>query len=662
MYSRFFHNQSRQYIYKKERETMQKKLSKDAYGGVHGKDYVPYVSSGTKSGGSFAILVIGIILAILFAASTAYSGMKSGLTVAAGIPGSIIGSAFIAMFAKQKGILGKNIVQGMSSGGESVASGIIYLLPAILLIGANVTFLEGFVVSIGGVLFGMGAASLVYKNLIVEEHGNLVFPESMAISETLVASEGAGESMKYMGIGFVVSGIITVLTGSFFNVANNVVSYVNEKFYKWKFELEVNPLLLGIGFIVGMDVSLTMFAGSILANFAVLPLISYFADFAGTGEFIWNTPDVAIRGMQVNHIAGSYVKYIGAGMMLSGGLIGAIRLIPTIVVSIKETMSAKREKGSGNSSLSNLILFGGIAIGFVAGFLVSEGNMVMAMIGAILSLFLSLLFVIVSGRLTGTIGTSNLPVSGMTIASLVIVTLLFVVMGWVSPANNKSLLLFGTFIVTAISIAGGYSQSQKVAFIIGGDKKEMDKYYLIASTVGVIVVVGVILLLADQLTMTGDNPPFALPQANLISTLTAGIMSGELPWHMIIVGVIIGIVLFLLKLPIMTVAIGFYLPIATTAIILVGAIIRMIVENTAKSEEEKEEKVSNGISLSSGYVAGGSIIGLVGIIFQVLGIIKGTGPKGFAASNWMAYVLLIVLIVCTIVPLLMSKGKEPKES
>ena len=640
---------------------MHKKLSKEAYGGVHGKNYVPYVSGESKSGGGIAILLIGILLAALFAASTAYSGMKSGLTVAAGIPGSIIGSGLIAVFAKKKGILGKNIIQGMSSGGESVASGIIFLLPAILLIGLNISFIEGLIVGVGGVLFGIGISSLVYKDLIIEEHGKLMYPESMAISETIVASEGAGDSMKYMGVGFGVSGVITMVAGSFFNWANNVISYVNEKFYKWKFEIEVNPLLLGIGFIVGIEVSLTMFAGSILANFAIMPLISYFANFAAAGERIWNDPAAALNGMQVNQIAGSYVKYIGAGMMLSGGLIGAIKLIPTIVVSIKETISAKTEKGEKDSFLATFILIGGIVLGFVSGFFVSGGNLLMAIVGAMISLILSLLFVIVSGRLTGTIGTSNLPVSGMTIASLVIVTLIFVLMGWKSTDDNKSLLLFGTFIVTAISIAGGYCQSQKVAFILGGKKSEMDKYFMIAGVVGVVIVVGVIKLLSNQLAMTGDNVPFALPQANLISTLTAGIMSGDLPWHMIIVGVVMGIVLYLLKLPIMTVAIGFYLPIATTSIILIGAIVRVIIEMSSKNEKEKEAKVSNGISLSSGLVAGGSIIGLVGIILQVLGVIKGTGPKGFFATNGMAYLLLAALVIFTILPLLKLKKTSTGE-
>lgn len=633
---------------------MNDKLAKEAYGGVSGREYIPYVSHGTKFGGNAMVLIIGIFLAALFAASTAYSGMKAGLTVAAGIPGSILGSVFIAFFAKQKGILGKNLTQGMSSGGESIASGMIFVLPAVLLIGSQVSFLEGLITGIGGALFGLGCASLVYNYLIVEEHGKLTFPESMAISETLVASEGAEDSIKYMGMGFVIGGLLTVVTSSFLNLANNVISYVNESFYKWRFQLEVNPLLLGIGFIVGLPVALTMFAGSILANFVVTPLIGYFAALSESSAPLWNNPNVTIGAMQVGDISGSYVKYIGAGIMLSGGLISAARLIPTVVSSIRETMSAKAT-GTSSGSLTTLILLGGVVAGFIGGFLISAGNILMALLATILSLILSLMFVIVSGRLTGTIGTSNLPVSGMTIASIVIVTLLFMALGWSSEGDNRALLLFGTFIVTAIATAGGYSQSQKVTFILGGEKSEMDKYYALASIVGVVIVTGVILLLADQLALTGDNVPFALPQANLIATLTSGIMSGQLPWVMIIAGVILGIVFFMLNLPVMTVAIGFYLPISTTSIILLGALVRMVVEKLSQSEEEKDSRVSNGVSLSSGLVAGGSIIGLIGIILQVTGVIGGTAPSGFAGSNGMAFLLLVVLIIATLSVLLRSQ-------
>ncbi|CEH33595.1 OPT family oligopeptide transporter [Romboutsia lituseburensis] len=633
-----------------------KKLPKGAYGGVSGKDYVPYITDKSKTGGNAAVLIIGLVLASVFAASTAYSGMKAGLTVAAGIPGAIIGSAFVAAFAKQKGILGKNLIQGMSSGGESVASGLIFVLPSVILIGSDFTFLEGLLVGVGGVLFGIGAASLVYNYLIVEEHGKLVYPESMAISETLVASDTGGDSIKYMGIGFGIGGIITVITSSFLNLTNNVMSFIGSKGYKWKFDMEVNPLLLGIGFIVGLEVALTMFAGSILSSFGIAPLIGYFTDMAKDGVMVWNNPSMQINEMTVQAISSSYVKYIGAGMMLFGGIIGAIKLIPTIIASVKETTKAKGTGGEG-SSMQMMILLGGAIIGFIAAFIIS-GNITMAIVGAVLSLLLSLLFVIVAGRLTGTIGTSNLPVSGMTIASLVIVTLVFVIMGWKDQAHNKSLLLFGSFIVVAIAIAGGYCQSQKVTYIIGGNKNEMQRYFTLASIVGVVVVVGTMLVLSEQLKITGDNPPFALPQANLMSTLTSGIMSGDLPWVMILVGIFMGLVLYFLNLPIMTVAIGFYLPIATTSIILVGALIRVLVERSAKSDKEKEVKVANGISLSSGLVAGGSILGLIGIICQVTGVVGGNTPSGFAAGNGMAVVLLVALVILTIIPIMNSKVKE----
>ncbi|WP_275373017.1 OPT family oligopeptide transporter [Clostridium tertium] len=635
---------------------MKKKLSKEAYGGVHGKDYVPYITDKSKRGTNLSVIIIGILLSAVFAASTAYSGMKSGLTVAAGIPGAIIGSMLIGAFARNKGILGKNITQGMASGGESVASGMIYVLPSIILIGSSITFLEGLIVGVGGVLFGMGCLSLVYKYLIVEEHGKLMYPESMAISETLIASEGDGDAIKFMGIGFVISGIINVLTGSFLNIINNSITYVGSKFYKWKFSTEVNPLLLGIGFIVGLEVSLTMFAGSILANFGVAPLIGYFTDMAANNMHSWNDASLLLNQMDVNAISGSYVKYIGAGMMLCGGLIGAIKLIPTIVVSIKETLKAKSSKDSNSESNSSeiIILLAGIVVAFIAGFMISQ-SIKMAIIAVIVSLLLSLLFVIVSGRLTGTIGTSNLPVSGMTIASLVILTLVFVIMGWSSQADNKSLLLFAAFMVVAISVAGGYSQSQKVSYIIGGSKKEMQNSFLISSIVGVVVVTGTIKILSEQLAVTGVDAQFALPQANLMATLTSGIMSGDLPWPMIIVGIVMALFLFLLNLPIMTIAIGFYLPISTTSIILVGALIRVFIEKMSKNEKEKETKVANGISLSSGLVAGGSIIGLVGIILQVTGLITPKTPVGFASGNMMAIILLVILVIATTVPIMLSK-------
>lgn len=639
-----------------------KKLPKNAYGGVAGKDYVPYINKKDNGGLNLAVLIIGIILAAVFAASTTYSGLKAGLTVAAGIPGSIIGGAAVAVFAKQKGILGTNLVQGMSSGGESIASGIIFVLPAILIIGGQVSFFEGLIVGIGGTLVGLGVSSLVYNYLMVQEHGELPYPEAMAISETMVASQAGGDSLKFMGIGFGLGGIITLLTGSVLGIVNNMISFQGDENYRWRFSLEVNPLLLGIGFIVGIDVALMMFSGSILANFAINPLIGYFSSMADSTAHVWNDASVAIKNMDAAVIADSYSKYIGAGMMLCGGIIGALKLIPNIITSVKEVLHAKSGEGE-NNSLQTIIFIAAIILAFAGGIFVSNGNVAMMIIGTIVSLLLMFLFVIVAGRLAGTIGTSNLPVSGMTIASLVILTLVFVIMGWKSNADNKALLLFGTMIVTAIAVAGGYNQSQKATFVIGGSKNDMQKSFLIASIVGVIVVVGTIMVLSGQLIpQKGVDPAFAMPQANLMATLTNGIMQGQLPWAMIACGVIMALVVNFLKLPIMTFAVGFYLPISTTSIILVGALIRLIVEKLVKNEEEKEARVSNGISLSSGLVAGGSIIGLIGIVLQVSGVIKLQEITGFAAGNEMALILLAILVLCAFISIMVTKVETTKNA
>lgn len=274
-----------------------------------------------------------------------------------------------------------------------------------------------------------------------------------------------------------------------------------------------------------------------------------------------------------------------------------------------------------------------------------------ALVGGILSLILALLFVIVSARLSGTIGCSNAPVSGMTIASLVIMTLVFVMFGWTDQAHSEVLLLFGVFIVTSISVGGAYMQTQKVNYVIGGSNKEMMKYFMIAALIGVIVVVGTTVILAPQLQITGSNPPFGLPQANLIATLTSGIMSGNLPWIMIIVGVVMALVCWMLGLPIMTVAIGFYLPISTTSIILFGALLKLLIQKTTKTPALKDKRVQSGISLSSGLIAGGSIIGLIGIILHVTGILGDKVPTGFAGGNSIGLILLVIMGVAIIWPL-----------
>ncbi|MFD1441594.1 OPT/YSL family transporter [Lacticaseibacillus hegangensis] len=588
--------------------------------------------------GSTIVLGVGILLALLFAASTAYSGMKAGLTVAAGIPGAIIGSAVVRAFARRQGFAGTNEMQGMSSGGETVASGMIFVLPAVLLIGAQINFFEAVLVGTLGVLFGIGTASIVENHLIVGSKDTLLYPEAMAISETIRASAAGGQGMKMMASGFGIGGLLTMATGSMFGWINNHFVMYGPKDFKWKFELEVNPLLAGIGFIVGMQVALQMFAGSLLANFAIAPLIGYFTDMAGGGHEVWNAAGTAVSSLGFDGISGSYNRYLGAGMMLCGGLIGAVKLVPVIGRSLKVAFGGKEKK-----SMFGIMLLGFAILSVFVLSSIFSGNIMIGLLGGGLAMLLAFVFVVVAANLTGTIGTSNLPVSGMTIASLVLLTVLFVAMGWTSDFDLRSLLLLATFAVTAISIGGGYSQTQKATELVGAARPKMQRRFLLAAVIGVVTVVGVIVVLAPQLADTSADAAFGLPQANLIAALTSGIITGQLPFTIIFIGVAMGLVMHFLKLPIMTVAIGFYLPMATTAIILVGAIVRMIVEG--KGKPANQERVQHGVSLSSGLIAGGSIIGLTGILLSISGVLTHGTPTGILAGNGAAVALLAVLVI-----------------
>ncbi|MGL5020495.1 MAG: OPT family oligopeptide transporter [Mycoplasmatales bacterium] len=636
-------------------------LPHEAYGGVEGSKYIPFISdrTGIKEM-SIVTIIIGILLAILFGASNTYSGLLSGLTVAAGIPGAILGGGALALIAgKKNSILNNNIVQGMSAGGESVASGMIFVLPAVFIIGQDVTFLQGVIAGIAGSILGLAISSIVHNYLIVEEHGTLIYPESMAISETLVTTTGGGDGIKIMGLGFLIAGLVTAVSYQMFNLFNNTFSLEGSNI-KWGFDMEASPLLLGIGFIVGMEVSMAMFAGSVLAYFVVIPAMGAFTVLADPTATVWNDPELLIREMTTADIRGSYAKYIGAGTMLAGGFIGAIKLIPTIKSSLAATFSGMKSSGSdaSDSKTSMLLTFVGIILVLVVSAILS-GSIAMAAIAGILAIFFVIIFSIVAGKMVGDIGTSNLPVSGMTIASLLIITLTFLFLGWTTPEDNATILLITTVIVVAISVSAGYTQSQKVTYIVGGSKGAMQKSFIISSIVGVITVTAVILVLKEGI-LSGS---FDAPQANLMASLTDGVLTGQLPWSMIFIGVGLAFVLHFLKLPIMTIAIGFYLPIATTSIILVGAILRTIVEKIySKNKELRDEKINKGIILSSGLVAGGAIVGLIGAAFAMTGnaLAIGYAADSFASSNGAALITVGFIIVSILAVIMTGSKKDAK--
>lgn len=631
---------------------MDKKLSKNAYGNVAGKDYKPYTSNdGSIKEVTPLVVVIGLILAFIFAASNTYAGSIAGMTVAAGIPGAILGAGLMSVFTKKSSILNPTIIQGMASGGESVASGMLFVFPAVFLIGSQVGFLAGLITGLAGVFLGIAVTSILYNNLIIEEHGSLMYPESMAIAETLVVSDGNSDGLKIMGLGAGIAAIFTAIGASIFGLFNTTISYAGES-YKWQWQTDANPMLLGIGFIVGMEVGLPLLAGGILANFFAIPLIAYFAQQAGDTQVVWNNADLLLNAASAGDIQGSFTKYIGAGMMLTGGFIGAIKLIPVVISSVKETFSSNN-KADGGGSFFGIVLGLGLIFIVLSAIAFARANVAMIFVSIILAIIFIALFAVVSSRMTGTIGTSNLPVSGMTIASILIITVTFAILKWTTNADNVSVLLITTAVVTGISIAGGYAQSQKVSFVIGGNKKAMDKSFTIAAVVGVVSFTLVALLLAPQFGET-----IFPPQADLMATLTQGVLGGTLPWDIIIAGIILAFVLFMLDLPIMTVALGFYLPLGTVSILFIGACIRVLVKHLNKDDvatlEKKEQK---GIIYASGLVAGGSLTGLLGSILAITTTSGGNMAESFVwmgtadgplfNTNMAALLVLLVMALIT---------------
>ncbi len=640
---------------------MEKKLSKAAYGGVSGSKYSPYISKEAKIKEiTPQVIIIGIILAILFSASNAYAALTAGMTVAAGIPGAILGGGILAIVSKKSNALNTNIMQGMASGGESIASGMTFVLPAVFLIGQDVSFITGFLVGVSGALFGIAVTSIVHNYLIIDEHGSIIYPEAMAISETVVSTDAGGEGLKIMGLGALLGSIMTIVSTQITGLMSTTVEFAGDKF-KYQWQTDANPLLLGIGFIVGIEVGVAMLAGGILANFAVIPLLGYFTSIAHPDAVAWNNPDLFLNAMSASDIQTTFTKYIGAGMMLAGGVIGAIKLIPVIGSSLKEVMGSNTSSSNnGEKEITGLLFIAAIVVLFIAAFFITS-SFLMLIVAVLLILLFSFLFSIVSAKMTGDIGTSNLPVSGMTIASLLIVTVVFVLFGkmtgdagWTSAQGNLTVLLALTSVVTAIAISGGYSQSQKTTFILGGSRSAMQKYYSLSAVIGVASSVAVIKLLSDQIV---NNPLMVpAPQATLMASITQGILQNNLPWTIIFVGIFLAIVLFLLDLPIMTVALGFYLPMGTVSIVFLGGLLRwMIDRRNANKPAVLEAKVERGTIFSSGLIAGGALCGLLGAFLAVFGGQEGMSAYPFflateeplLSGNAFALVGLIAMFVIT---------------
>lgn len=592
-----------------------KKLPHGAYGGVHGEAYTPLLNHSQRQYETHRTTIfIGVLMAALFASANAYLGLMSGLTVAAGIPGAILGAGLLSVCGK-KSMAATNIVQVMAAGGESFSSGIIFVLPALIIMGSYIDFWVGISIGLLGVFLGVGFTSFIRKYLIVESHGTLLFPEAMAASETILSAHTGGFGLRMMLIGSAIGSFFVALSNaglglfhSRFTFSETTTHRLTGPFKYW-FVGEINPALIGVGFIVGKDVGLMMMSGALLSGFILIPLLHIFSDTLA----LFGPTALPISAMNSELIFKNVIRYIGAGTIATGGIISVIRLIPLLIHSIKAAF-AQTATHSQREDISPWISFIAIISTFMSAIVFALSLQIpifYALIGGFLTIMMSLLFSVVSARLSGQVGTSNLPVSGMTIASLLMIAS---VLSWsmnLMQINQKTIILFIilflSIVVTTIAISGGFAQSIKATYIIGGSSRIAQRFFILGSIIGIFCVIPIIMVLHSRI-MTDES---IAAQANLISILATGIVTGKLPWLYIFIGVLIALILYAFKLPVMSFAIGMYLPMSVSLCVLAGGLVRFMVEKKYhKDPVRKEHHISTGTIISSGMIAGASLIGL----------------------------------------------------
>lgn len=684
-------------------------------------DFQPFIPASASLPELRAVpVVVGTILGVIFGASSLYLVLKVGLTVSASIPVAVISVALFRLFSKfgmrDATVLENNIVQTAGSAGESIAFGVGVTMPAILILGFDLEVTRVILVSVLGGLLGILMMIPLRRALIVRHHGILKYPEGTACAEVLKAG-ASPESQAAAARGPQAEALLrdagagarTIFGGFGIGVAYNVAM---KALHGWKdtpekvfgaplaggaVACEITPELLGVGYVIGPRIAAVMAAGGVLSYLLLIPLIKFFGEGL-TGPLAPGTR--LIKEMSPNEIRGAYLLYIGAGAVAAGGLISLARSLPLIGHGIRAGLRDIRGNPVGASAvprtdrdLPMTFVLAGIALLMVA-ILVAPG-LHMNLVGAAMIILCGFLFVTVSSRLTGEIGSSSNPISGMTIATLLLTCLAFLALGWTDRVYYVTALSVGGIVCIASSNGGTISQDLKTGFLIGATPRSQQIAILIGALASALVLGPILLKLNDigkvyvpvttelraevselrqRAALTGPQAvqdrktyfvwqredevsgtaqqylvddagkaiyfvdpgingtvtkrpdgsevrKFDAPKATLVSYIIKGILSRKLPWALVLFGVMIAVVLELTGIPSLAFAVGVYLPLATSMPVLVGGLVRWLVDSKRRAlpafahltEEEHvaEGDRSPGVLMASGYIAGGAIAGIV---------------------------------------------------
>ena len=595
-------------------------------------------------------VIMGCILAVIFGAANAYLGLRVGMTVSASIPAAVISMGVIRVILRRNSILESNMVQTIGSAGESLAAGAIFTMPALFLwaeegLSDKPGIVEITLIALCGGILGVLFMVPLRNALIVKEHATLLYPEGTACADVLLAGEegGANASTVFSGMGlaavfkFVVDGLKLL-------PADVSAAF---KSFKGEIGMEVYPALLGVGYIVGPKIASYMFTGSLIGWMVIIPLICLF------GPDTWMYPaaeGTTIAQLYANGgaaaIWSTYVKYIGAGAIATGGIISLIKSLPLIVTTFRDSM--KSMKGSKNTSTERtaqdlpmqFILLGVVAMVFIIWIVPA---IPVTLLGAVIIVVFGFFFATVSSRMVGLVGSSNNPVSGMAIATLLIATFAIKSSGKTGIDGMTAAIAVGSVICIIAAIAGDTSQDLKTGYLLGATPKKQQMGEMLGVVVSGLAIGGVLYLLdAAWGYGTAEIPA---PQAQLMKMIVEGIMGGNLPWGLVFVGVFLAICLEILRIPVMPFAIGLYLPIYLNATIMIGGIVRGLLDRRKGVDEKtKTAQATDGTLYCAGMIAGEGLVGILLAIFAVVGVsLDMSGVVSF--GNIGGVVLMIIMIL-----------------
>lgn len=626
------------------------------------KQFKPFIPAG-KVLPEFTItsVIIGIILAVIFGAANAYLGLRVGMTVSASIPAAVISMGVIRVILRKDSILENNMVQTIGSAGESLAAGAIFTLPALFMwavekpdVFSKPSFIVIALVALCGGILGVLFMVPLRTALIVEEHGVLPYPEGTACAEVLLAGEEGGSKSKVVFSGLGIAAIYKFIADGLCLFPSEVVFSSKSKMFTSSVGMDVLPALAGVGYICGPKIASYMFSGGVLSYLVLMPAIAFFG-----GDSLSVVTDAAGKALAFNQLEpgqiwGNYIRYIGAGAVAAGGIISLIKTFPTMIRTFKNAIKGFGHKGEDNRTSRDLplpIVLGGIAVLAIAMWLIP--GIPVSISGAIIIIVFGFFFATVSSRMVGIVGSSNNPVSGMAIATLIITTIVLKLAGGSEAEIMTAAIVIGTIICIIAAMAGDTSQDLKTGYIVGATPMKQQIGELIGAIASAFAIGGVMYLLNSAWQFGSEQIP--APQASLMKMVVEGVVGDSMPWTLIFIGVFIAIVAEILKVPVLAFAIGLYLPIYLSAPIMIGGSVKWLIERKKyRKEKEKKHCTEMGTLYSAGMIAGEGIVGillaLVAVFNWKINLSGVYGEDGnFAGSltsigNWIGLAVFAILV------------------